>query len=131
MAHSSFDEIPGTFIFDSSRSRQGYHLNMFCMSLMEADNRAAFKADEAAYLGRFPLTAAQREAILGRKWNAMLELGGNVYYTAKLAATDGLPVAHMSAAMAGMEPKAYTEMMVAGGRSGASPLAPTLPAKAH
>lgn len=131
MANGRFDDIPGTFIFDSVRSREGYHLNMFCMSLMGADNRTAFKADEAAYLDRFPLTADQRDAILGRRWNTMLELGGNVYYTAKLAATDGLPVAHMSAAMAGMEPRAYTEMMVAGGRNGANPLAPTLPVKAH
>lgn len=131
MADSGFDEIPGTFVFNSERSRQGYHLNMFCMSLMTADNRAAFKADEAGYLGRFPMAAAQRDAILGRRWNTMLELGGNVYYTAKLAATDGLPVAHMSAAMAGMEPGAYTAMMVAGGRESTAPLAPTLLGKAH
>jgi protocatechuate 4,5-dioxygenase alpha chain len=131
MADSGFADIPGTFIFDSVRSRQGYHLNMFCMSLMTADNRTAFKADESGYLARFPMTAGQRDAILGRRWNAMLELGGNVYYTAKLAATDGLPVAHMSAAMAGLAPDAYVEMMVAGGRNGTIVSGLTLPAKAH
>jgi protocatechuate 4,5-dioxygenase alpha chain len=128
MAQSGFDDIPGTFVFDSERSRRGYHLNM---SLMTADNRAAFKADEAGYLDRFPMTAAQRDAVLNRRWNAMLELGGNVYYTIKLAATDGMPVAHMSAAMAGMEPRAYTEMMVAGGRSGMPAPDQTLSDKAH
>ena len=48
-----YDDIPGTFVFDAERSRQGYHLNMFCMSLMKAENRKAFKADEAEYLKRF------------------------------------------------------------------------------
>jgi protocatechuate 4,5-dioxygenase alpha chain len=131
MANSGFDDIPGTFIFDGVRSRQGYHLNMFCMSLMKADNRAAFKADEGGYLDRFPMTVEQRDVILKRRWNAMLELGGNVYYTAKLAATDGLPVAHMSAAMAGLDPQAYVEMMVAGGRNGMTTPGPILPGEAH
>ncbi len=121
MTHTVRNDIAGTFIFDSVRSRQGYHLNMFCMSLMKADNRDAFRADEDAYLHRFAMTAAQRDAVLRRAWNTMLELGGNVYYTAKLAATDGMPVAHMSAAMAGLHPLAYQAMMVAGGRDGASP----------
>jgi protocatechuate 4,5-dioxygenase alpha chain len=112
-----FLDIPGTILFDGAMSRTGYHLNMFCMSLMTADNRDAFKADEAAYLNQFPLTEAQRAAILGRRWNDMLSLGGNVYYMAKLAATDGLSVAHMSAAMAGLSPEDYVRMMVAGGRS--------------
>ena len=83
-----YDDIPGTFVFDADRSRQGYHLNMFCMSLMKAENRKAFKANEADYLDRFPLTPEQREAILERNYNRMLELGGNIYFTAKLGATD-------------------------------------------
>ncbi|HEY3059416.1 MAG TPA: protocatechuate 3,4-dioxygenase, partial [Chloroflexota bacterium] len=41
-----YDDIPGTTVFDAQRSRQGYWLNQFCMSLMKADNRTAFKADE-------------------------------------------------------------------------------------
>ncbi len=118
MTDRAFDDIPGTLLFDGKRSRQGYHLNMFCMSLMHADNRAAFKQDPDAYFARFPLlTLEQREAIRGRHWNEMLRLGGNVYYTAKLAATDGLPVASMSAAMAGLPPEEYVRMMVGGGRS--------------
>ena len=36
------------------------------------------------------MTPAQREAMLKRDWNGMLELGGNIYYTSKLGATDGL-----------------------------------------
>ena len=96
-AEKDYDDIPGTYVFDADRSRQGYHLNMFCMSLMKAENRKAFKADEAKYLDQFPLTPEQREAILKRQYNRMLELGGNIYFTAKLGATDGHPFQHLAA----------------------------------
>jgi len=104
-------------VFDAERSRQGYHLNMFCMSLMKAENRTAFKADEAAYLDRFALTPEQREAILKRQYNRMLELGGNIYFTAKLGATDGHSFQHMAAVMTGSTQEDYAKMMLAGGRS--------------
>jgi protocatechuate 4,5-dioxygenase, alpha chain len=112
-----YDDIPGTFVFDADRSRQGYHLNMFCMSLMKAENRKAFKADEAEYLNRFALTPEQREAILKRQYNRMLELGGNIYFTAKLGATDGHSFQHMAAVMTGSTQEDYAKMMLAGGRS--------------
>lgn len=111
-----FDDIPGTIVFDAERSRQGYSLNMFCMSLMKAENRAAFKADERAYLERFPMTSEQREAVLARDWNRMLELGGNIYFTAKLAATDGLSFQQIAAKMTGMSQEQYAQMMLSGGR---------------
>ena len=116
-AAKEYDDIPGTFVFDADRSRQGYHLNMFCMSLMKAENRKAFKADEAAYLSRFPLTPEQREAILKRQYNRMLELGGNIYFTAKLGATDGHSFQHMAAVMTDSTQEDYAKMMLAGGRS--------------
>jgi protocatechuate 4,5-dioxygenase alpha chain len=112
-----YDDIPGTFVFDADRSRQGYHLNMFCMSLMKAENRKAFKENEAAYLNRFALTPEQREAILKREYNRMLELGGNIYFTAKLGATDGHSFQHMAAVMTGSTQEDYAKMMLAGGRS--------------
>ena len=112
-----YDDIPGTFVFDAERSRQGYHLNMFCMSLMKAENRKAFKENEAKYLDRFPLTPEQREAILKRDYNRMLELGGNIYFTAKLGATDGHSFQHMAAVMTGSTQEDYAKMMLAGGRS--------------
>jgi len=111
-----YDDIPGTFVFDAERSRQGYHLNMFCMSLMKEENRKAFKANEAAYLDRFPLTPEQREAILKREYNRMLELGGNIYFTAKLGATDGHSFQHMAAVMTGSTQENYAKMMLGGGR---------------
>ena len=111
-----YDDIPGTFVFDAERSRQGYGINMFCMSLMKDENRKAFRASEAAYLKRFPLTPEQAEAILKRDYNRMLELGGNIYYTAKLGATDGHSFQHLAAVMTGMSQEDYAAMMLAGGR---------------
>jgi protocatechuate 4,5-dioxygenase alpha chain len=112
-----YDDIPGTFVFDADRSREGYHLNMFCMSLMKAENRKAFKENEAEYLKRFALTPEQRDAILKRQYNRMLELGGNIYFTAKLGATDGHSFQHMAAVMTGSTQEDYAKMMLAGGRS--------------
>src|SRR6202046_4293673 len=114
-AAKEYDDIPGTFVFDADRSRQGYHLNMFCMSLMKDENRKAFKANEAEYLNRFQLTPEQREAILKRQYNRMLELGGNIYFTAKLGATDGHSFQHMAAVMTGSTQEDYAKMMLAGG----------------
>ena len=112
-----YDDIPGTFVFDAERSRQGYGINMFCMSLMKDDNRKAFKANEAEYLKKFNLTPAQAEAILKRDYNRMLELGGNIYFTAKLGATDGHSFRHLAATMTGSTQDDYAKMMIDGGRS--------------
>jgi protocatechuate 4,5-dioxygenase, alpha chain len=92
-----YDDIPGTFVFEAERSRQGYGINMFCMSLMKEENRKAFQANEAEYLKKFNLPPEQTEAILKRDYNRMLELGGNIYFTAKLGATDGHSFQHMAA----------------------------------
>jgi protocatechuate 4,5-dioxygenase alpha chain len=117
-AEKDYDDIPGTYVFDADRSRLGYHLNMFCMSLMKAENRKAFKVNEAGYLDKnFPqLTPEQREAVLKREYNRMLELGGNIYFTAKLGATDGHPFQHLAAIMTGSTQKDYADMMLRGGR---------------
>ena len=112
-----YDDIPGTFVFDAERSRQGYGINMFCMSLMKDENRKAFKANEAEYLKKFRLTPEQTEAVLKRDYNRMLELGGNIYFTAKLGATDGHSFQHLAAVMTGASQQDYAAMMLAGGRS--------------
>lgn len=113
-----YDDIPGTYVFDADRSRRGYHLNMFCMSLMKAENRKAFKENEPKYLDeRYPqLTPEQREAILKRQYNRLLELGGNIYFTAKLGASDGHPFQHLAAVMTGSTQQDYADMMLRGGR---------------
>jgi protocatechuate 4,5-dioxygenase alpha chain len=111
-----YDDIPGTYVFDAERSRRGYGINMFCMSLLKKADRDEFKADEARYLDRYRLTSAQREAILKRHWNRMLELGGNIYFIAKLGATDGLSVQQVAAIMTGSTQREYADMMLNGGR---------------
>ena len=116
-AQHDYDDIPGTFVFDAERSRQGYGINMFCMSLMKEENRKAFKTNEAEYLKKFRLTPAQTDAILKRDYNRMLELGGNIYFTAKLGATDGHSFQHLAALMTGSSQQDYAAMMLAGGRS--------------
>src|ERR1044072_1775623 len=112
-----YDDIPGTFVFDAERSRQGYGIKMFRMSLMKDDNRKAFKANEAEYLKKFKLTPEQTEAVLKRDYNRMLELGGNIYFTAKLGATDGHSFRHLAATMTGATQETYAQMMLRGGRS--------------
>jgi protocatechuate 4,5-dioxygenase, alpha chain len=114
---NEYEDIPGTFVFNAERSRQGYGINMFCMSLMKEANRKAFKADEAGYLKQYPLSPEQTDAILKRDYNRMLELGGNIYFTAKLGATDGHSFRHLAAVMTGSTQDDYAKMMLAGGRS--------------
>ena len=112
----AFKDIPGTTVFDAVQSRLGYHLNMFCMALMKAENRAAFKADERAYLRTFPMTDAQLEAVIARDYNRMIELGGNIYFLAKIGATDGFSFQNLASKMTGVGEDEYREMMIAGGR---------------
>jgi protocatechuate 4,5-dioxygenase alpha chain len=116
MTEKDYEDIPGTFVFDADRSREGYHLNQFCISLRLQANRDAFNADEAGYLEKFPMTDDQREAVLKREWNRLLELGGNIYYTSKLAANDGINFQNLAGLMTGMGVEAYRDMMLNGGR---------------
>ena len=112
-----FDDIPGTRVFTAQRAKQGYHLNQFCMSLMKAENRVRFKADERAYLDEWPMTEAQKQAVVDRDYNALLELGGNIYFLAKIFATDGLSYVQAVSTMTGMSVEDYQQMMLNGGRS--------------
>jgi protocatechuate 4,5-dioxygenase alpha chain len=114
---SEFDDIPGTTVFTAARSRKGYQLNQFCMSLMKAGNRARFKADERAYLDEWPMTEAQKQAVLHRDYNAAIAEGGNIYFLAKIFSTDGKSFQDAAGSMTGMTTEAYAAMMLAGGRS--------------
>jgi protocatechuate 4,5-dioxygenase, alpha chain len=114
---AELEDIPGTRVFTAARARQGYHLNQFAMSLMKAQNRERWKADEAAYLADWKLTDDQKAALLARDYNRLLDLGGNIYFLAKVFATDGQSFLQAVGTMSGMEPEAYQAMMIAGGRS--------------
>src|SRR6188768_4112805 len=109
-------DVPGTTIFDAEQSRLGYHLNQFCMSLMKAENRARFKADERAYLDQWPMSEEQKQAVLARDLNRCISLGGNIYFLAKIGATDGRSFQFMAASMTGMTQEEYAQMMLKGGR---------------
>ncbi len=112
-----YDDIPGTYVYDAARGRLGYALNMFCMSLNKIENRKSFKADAAAYLDGFPLTAEQRRTVLERDWLGMLKVGGNIYYTIKIAFCDGLTFQDVAGMMSGVSKETYAQMMLAGGRT--------------
>jgi protocatechuate 4,5-dioxygenase, alpha chain len=110
-------DVPGTTIFDAEQSRIGYHLNMFCMSLMKAENRERFKADQRAYIDEWPMTEEQKQAALDFDLNKAIKLGGNIYFLAKLGATHGRSFQYMAATMTGLTQEQYLAMMIAGGRS--------------
>src|SRR5690554_3752290 len=112
-----YKDIPGTTIFDADMSRKGYWINQFCMSLMKAENRERFKANERAYLDEWPLTEEQKQALLDRDLNRCLALGGNIYFLAKLGAIDSKSFQYMAASMTGMTQEEYAQMMLNGGRS--------------
>jgi protocatechuate 4,5-dioxygenase alpha chain len=112
-----YRDIPGTTVFDAAQSRKGYWLNQFCMSLMQADNRDRFLGDERAYLDEWEMTEAQRQSVLDRDMNAMIGLGGNIYFLAKIGATDGKSFQQMAGSMTGMSEDEYRAMMISGGRS--------------
>ncbi|MBT0670856.1 protocatechuate 4,5-dioxygenase subunit alpha [Novosphingobium profundi] len=114
---AEFDDIPGTRVFTAKRARAGYHLNQFAMSLMKPENRERFKADERAYLDEWPMSEAQKQGLLDRDYNRLLDLGGNVYFLAKVFSTDGLSFVQAVSTMTGMSVEDYQAMMVAGGRS--------------
>lgn len=114
---AEFDDIPGTRVYTAARARKGYWINQFAMSLMKADNRERFKADEKAYLDEWQLSDAAKDALLARDYNRLLDLGGNVYYLAKLFSTDGLSFAEAVSTMTDMTFPEYRDMMNKGGRS--------------
>jgi len=114
---ADLEDIPGTRVFTAQRARKGYQLNQFAMSLMKADNRLAWKADEAGYLEGWKLTPEQKAAVLARDYNRLLDLGGNIYFLAKIFSTDGQSFLQAVSTMSGMSLDDYSAMMVAGGRS--------------
>lgn len=113
----AFEDIPGTRVFTTERARQGYHLNQFCMTLMKSENRKQWLADEESYLANWKITPQQKEALLARDYNRLLDLGGNIYYLAKVFSTDGLSFVQAVSTMTGMDVDDYKAMMSAGGRS--------------
>lgn len=114
---AQLEDIPGTRVYTAKRAREGYHLNQFAMSLMKAENRERFKTGERLYLDEWPMSEEQKQAVLGRDYNQLLDLGGNIYFLAKVFSTDGLSFVQAVSTMTGMSVEDYQAMMLAGGRS--------------
>lgn len=114
---AEFDDIPGTRVYTAKRARQGYQLNQFAMSLMKAENRARFKADQRAYLDEWAISEEAKLAVIARDYNAMIDLGGNIYFLSKLFSTDGIAFAEAVSTMTDMSWPEYRQMMMDGGRS--------------
>jgi protocatechuate 4,5-dioxygenase alpha chain len=112
-----FDDIPGTTIYTIEMARKGFQLNEFCMSLRSAENRERFKADERAYLDEWDMTEDQKQAVLTRDFQKMLDNGGNVYFLAKIFSTDGLSYVQAVSTMTDKTVEEYQAMMIAGGRN--------------
>lgn len=112
-----YSNIPGTTVFDGDMARIGFHLNQFCMSLMQESNRVSFKQDERAYLDQWPMTEGQKRAVLDRDFSQLIALGGNIYYLVKISSTDGLSVAAAVSTMTTLTTDEYLDMMRNGGRS--------------
>ena len=109
-------DVPGTTIFDADQSRAGYRLNQFCMSLMKAENRERFLADERGYLDEWAMTEAQTQGVIDRDLNALISLGGNIYMLAKIGASEGLTYLEIVSSMTNMNVDDYRDMMLSGGR---------------
>ena len=111
-----YDDIDGTFVFDGRRSLMGWPLNKMCMSFNTEANRVEFKRDVAAYCGKFGLSEAQTRAVKDLDMLKMTELGGNIYYMAKLAGIYGLTMQDVGAKMRGVTLGEFKDMLLAQGR---------------
>jgi len=112
-----FKDIPGTTIFTIEKAQQGFELNQFCMTLRLAANREEFLEDQRKYVDKFPMTEDQKQAVLDRDFQKMLDLGGNVYFLSKIFASDGLSYVQAVSTMTDMNTEEYKQMMIDGGRN--------------
>ena len=111
--NKSQPRIPGTTLFDGEQAQKGYALNKMCFSFNSAENRAAFKADEEAYMRSYGLNADQAGAIRKRDVLGLLAAGGNVYYLAKLAGIFGLDVQDLGAQQTGLTKDEFKARLIA------------------
>ena len=109
-------QMEPTPIFDGETSRRGFRMNKLFMSLRTEANRQRFSADEAAYCQQFGLTTEQQRAVLDRDWQAMIDLGGSIFYVYKLAMIDGRSMQYLGGVFTGMGEEDFLAAMRAGGR---------------
>jgi len=115
-----YKDIPGTYVFDLQMCQKGYYLNKFCDTLNKQEARRAFLEDEEEYMSRFEnLTEEMKDGIRRRDLNFLLELGGNIYYLWKIAATLDVSMQYVGGTMnkPPISEKEFQQMMLNGGRS--------------
>jgi protocatechuate 4,5-dioxygenase alpha chain len=117
MTNQSRLDLPDTYVFDGPTSRRGHGMNKMFMSLVAPSARTELAADEAAYCSKFGLTADQTQAVLDRDWQAMLDLGGSIFYIYKLAVIDGRSMQYLGGVFTGMSEADFKAAMLAGGRT--------------
>lgn len=93
--------IPDTIVFDLRESHKGYRINKMCNSLIDESNRAAYKADEEAYLEKYSLTEKEKELVRNRDWAGLNDTGANIYYLIKLGFVVGHGLYRIGAQMRG------------------------------
>ncbi|KXX60720.1 protocatechuate 3,4-dioxygenase [Rhodococcus sp. LB1] len=106
-----------TYLFTLAESRRGFAINSLCASLCSAENRAEFLADESTYCDKFGLAPEQKRAICERDWISMLDLGGSIFYTFKLAQLDHKSMQYLGGVFTGMTSEDLAAAMRSGGRS--------------
>ena len=94
--------IPGTTIFDGAESRKGYRINKFAMSFTKPENRAAFTADEEAYMESWNLSDTEKQFLRDRDYRGLIdECGGNIYMIMKIGNCTGHGLYHVGAQLRG------------------------------
>lgn len=89
--------LEGTYLFDGPRAQKNYPLNKMCMSLVDANSRKEFAADQRAYCKKYGLSDQTTELVVARDWIGMIRSGGNIYYVWKLASIDHISMQHVGA----------------------------------
>jgi protocatechuate 4,5-dioxygenase alpha chain len=116
MSTESRFDLPGTPVFDGQTSRRGFRMNKLFMSLRFPADRERFLADEKACCEEFGLSAEQQKAVVDRDWQAMIDLGGSIFYVYKLAMMDGRSMQYLGGVFTGMTEEEFVAAMRAGGR---------------
>ena len=83
------DIISGALVFTGERSAAGYRLNRMAKSLISPAARAAFQADEPAYMAQFGCTPDEIDLVRRRDWSGMMRAGGSIYLLLKIGAATG------------------------------------------
>jgi gallate dioxygenase len=92
---------PGSYLLTVSLGQQAYRLSLFCRSLMNPEQRAAFKADEEASMRAAGLNEAEMAMVRARDWLAMVRYGVNHFLVFRVAGAVGDGLVAVAAQMRG------------------------------